>query len=307
MQPQRGMKLDLRKGESMKLVRFKSGERVAIGVVCPGDEKLIDLALAGGDTGGTRFPSSMTQFLSKGEAGIADAQSVVASVGETGAVSLDAIELLSPLGDPGKIICVGQNYRDHCAEQNQPIPESAIIFSKYQTALNDPGGAISLPKVTQKADYEAEFAFVIGKKGKDIPESEAMEYVAGYMCANDISARDIQFADKQWVRGKTPDGFFPTGPYLVTKDEIEDPHNLNISLKLNGTVMQNSNTSNLIFNVPFLIAYLSQTMTLLPGDIVTTGTPGGVGVFRDPPIFLKSGDQMEVTIQGLGTLKNSVA
>ena len=133
-----------------------------------------------------------------------------------------------------------------------------------------------------------------------------MNHVAGYMCANDVSARDIQFADKQWVRGKTPDGFYPTGPYLLTADEVSDPHDLNISLTLNGQTMQTSNTSNLIFNIPFLISYLSQTIKLLPGDIISTGTPGGVGIFRKPPVLLKQGDTMSVTIQGLGTLTNTV-
>ncbi len=290
----------------MKLVRFTSGESIALGVYVEETEEVVELEV-GGVGRGSMVSNSMSAFLKSGDVGMALAKAAVAKNATNRRFLLSAVRLLAPVGDPGKIICVGQNYRDHCAEQNLPIPESAIIFSKYTTALNDPDGVISLPKVTKKADYEAEFAFVIGKKGKDILESEAMDYVAGYMCANDISARDIQFADKQWVRGKTPDGFFPIGPFLVTKDEIADPHNLPISLKLNGEIMQSSNTSNLVFNVPFLIAYLSQTMTLLPGDIITTGTPGGVGVFRDPPIFLKSGDTLEVAIEGLGTLRNTVS
>ena len=290
----------------MKLVRFTAGESLALGVYLEETEEVVELEV-GGIGGGSMATNSMSAFLKSGGVGMALAKAAVAKNATNRRFLLNAVRLLAPVGDPGKIICVGQNYRDHCAEQNLPIPESAIIFSKYTTALNDPDGVISLPKVTKKADYEAEFAFVIGKKGKDILESEAMDYVAGYMCANDISARDIQFADKQWVRGKTPDGFFPIGPFLVTKDEIADPHNLPISLKLNGEIMQSSNTSNLVFNVPFLIAYLSQTMTLLPGDIITTGTPGGVGVFRDPPIFLKSGDTLEVAIEGLGTLRNTVS
>ncbi len=291
----------------MKLVRFRSRQKVGIGAVEEKTGMIVDLAVAAGEGGTVRFPSSMSDFLKRGEEGLLDAARTLSAALPEAKIALESLEILAPVGDPGKIICVGQNYRDHCAEQNQPIPESAIIFSKFQTALNDPSGEIVLPKASRQVDYEAEFAFVIGKKGKDIPEAEAMDYVAGYMCANDISARDIQFADKQWVRGKTPDGFFPTGPFLVTKEDAPDPHNLAISLKLNGKVMQDSNTSNLIFNVPFLIAYLSQTMTLLPGDIVTTGTPGGVGVFRVPPIFLKSGDSLEVTIEGLGTLANTVA
>lgn len=254
-----------------------------------------------------RFPASMAAFLRRGDAGLADAAAVASSAPEIAMFDLSSTRLLAPIADPPKILCVGQNYRDHCIEQNQPIPERAIIFSKFNTALNDPEGVIVLPKASEQVDYEAELAFVIGIGGKNIPEAGALKHVAGYMCANDVSARDIQFADKQWVRGKSPDGFFPIGPYLVTSDEIADPHDLEISLTLNGVTMQSSNTSNLIFNVPFLVSFLSQTMTLLPGDIVTTGTPGGVGVFRKPPVFLKAGDSVSVTIAGLGTLTNSVA
>lgn len=223
---------------------------------------------------------------------------------------LSEVQLLAPVGDPPKILCIGQNYRDHCEEQNQPFPDRPVLFSKYSTALNRPCGTVFLlPGVSEQVDYEAELAFVIGGSGgggRNIPVEEAMKHVAGYMCANDVTARDIQFADKQWVRGKTPDGFFPTGPFLVTSDEIEDPHNLKISFKLNDIVMQNSNTSNLIFKIPFLISHFSRTITLQPGDLFSTGTPGGVGVFRNPPLFLKSGDRMEVTIEGIGSLQNIV-
>lgn len=287
----------------MKLVRFDRDGSAALGAVVDGH--LVDLAHAAGVGGAERFPASMAAFLRRGPAGVADAASVVerASPG----APLDSVRLLAPVGDPGKIICVGQNYRDHCIEQNQPFPERAIIFSKFNTALNDPGAVIPLPAISDQIDYEAELAFVIGGGGgKNIPESAALRHVAGYLCANDVTARDIQFGDKQWVRGKSPDGFFPIGPYLVTADEIPDPQALDISLTLNGETMQRSNTSNLIFGVAYLIAFLSQTMTLLPGDIVSTGTPGGVGVFRKPPIFLKPGDTMSVTIAGLGTLTNTV-
>ncbi len=286
----------------MKLVRFESFRGPALGVVQGGN--VVDLALASGST--ERFPASMAAFLGRGEDGFNDVKSVASSAPANALLALSSTKLLAPVSDPPKIICIGQNYRDHCIEQNQPIPERVIIFSKYATAVNDPGGNIVLPKASEQVDYEAELVFVIGKTGKHIPESEAMDYVAGYTCANDVSARDIQFADKQWVRGKSPDTFLPIGPYLVTADDIGDPHDLNISLTLNGQTMQNSNTSNLIFKIPYLISFLSSTMTLLPGDIVSTGTPGGVGIFRNPPIVLKGGDSVSVTVQGLGTLTNPV-
>lgn len=292
----------------MKLVRFEHNGKIAIGALTANGAEIVDLAqAAGGDA--ARFPASMSAFLARGKEGLADAQSVVANAGAEARLPLEGTHLLAPIGDPGKIMCIGQNYRDHCLEQNQPIPERAILFSKYATTINNPGGKIVLPKISEQVDYEAELAVVIGGEGgggRDIPESEAMRHVAGYMCANDVSARDIQFGDKQWVRGKTFDTFFPTGPYLVTADEIADPQTLDISLTLNGERMQNSNTSNLVFNVPYLVSYLSQVVTLLPGDIISTGTPGGVGIFRNPPVLLKPGDSVSVTIAGLGTLTNSV-
>ncbi|MDE2124966.1 MAG: fumarylacetoacetate hydrolase family protein [Armatimonadetes bacterium] len=286
----------------MRLVRFNEGR---LGVATP-NGSVIDLAAAAGPAGIERFPASMSAFLARGAEGFADAVRTADAASPTSVLPPGSVQLLSPVGDPPKIICIGQNYRDHCAEQNQPIPERAIIFSKFATALNRPGGAIVLPKISEQVDYEAELAFVIGVGGRDIPESEARRHIAGYMCANDVSARDIQFGDKQWVRGKTFDSFFPCGPWLVTADEIDDPHNLAISLTLNGKVMQQSNTGNLVFGVDSLVSYLSQVVTLQPGDIVSTGTPGGVGVFRDPPVFLLPGDEVAVTISGLGTLTNTV-
>ncbi len=282
----------------MKLVRFSAAGNVALGAVV-GDDTVIDFSVAAPE-----LPRSMSAFLALGAAGLDAAKAAMASAGAEAKKSLADVQLLAPVGDPQKILCIGQNYRDHCLEQNQPIPESAILFSKYPTAINDPEGTVTLPRIATQVDYEAELAVVIGKEGQNIPEAEAMSHVAGYMCSNDVSARDIQFADKQWVRGKSPDGFYPVGPYLVTADEVADPHNLNISLTLNGETMQTSNTLNLIFQIPYLIHYLSLTITLKPGDIISTGTPGGVGIFRKPPIVLKEGDTTAVTVEGLGTLVN---
>jgi 2-keto-4-pentenoate hydratase/2-oxohepta-3-ene-1,7-dioic acid hydratase in catechol pathway len=288
----------------MKLVRYETQGRVALGALDAAETHIHNLSDALGI-------DSMSAFLARGDAGLAQAREIVQAASAPG-VPLESAKLRAPLGDPPKILCIGQNYRDHCLEQNQPIPERAILFAKFSTALNDPGGVIRLPKATTQVDYEAELAVVIGGPGGggvEIPESEAMNHVAGYLCANDVSARDIQLhpAERQWIKGKSPDGFFPIGPYLVTADEIAAPHTLNISLTLNGEVRQQSNTSNLIFNIPYLISHLSQTMTLLPGDIISTGTPGGVGMYSNPQVFLKPGDVVSVTISGLGTLTNTVA
>lgn len=280
----------------MKLVRFEHEGTPHIGVLA-GEDKIVPLK--------TETGASMSAFLATGATGLEEAKQALASADTL--LSLDSVQLLAPVGDPGKIMCIGQNYRDHCEEQNQLIPERAILFAKYSNTLNDPGGVIKLPRVSDVIDYEAELAVVIGKTASEVSEADAMQYVAGYLCANDVTARDIQKADGQWVRGKSPDTFFPIGPYLVTADEIADPHNLDISLTLNGETRQKSNTANLIFKIPFLISYLSQTMTLMPGDILSTGTPGGVGVYSNPPVLLKAGDSVSVTITGLGTLTNSVA
>lgn len=296
----------------MKLVRFEDEGRVAIGAITGAERQVVDLAAAaGGPDAATRFPASMSAFLARGAAGLADAAEVAANASLDATLRVDRVKLLAPVGDPGKILCIGQNYRDHCLEQNQPIPPRAILFAKFATALNDPDAVVLLPSASENVDYEAELAFVIGGAGggRNIPEAEAMNHVAGYMCANDVSARDLQLHpdEKQWLRGKSPDGFLPIGPYLVTADEIADPHDLDISLTLNGETMQTSNTSNLIFNIPFLIAHISLTMTLLPGDIISTGTPGGVGAFRKPPVWLQPGDTVSVTIAGLGTLTNKIS
>jgi len=223
------------------------------------------------------------------------------------AFPVTSVRLLAPVGDPRKIICIGQNYRDHCAEQRQPIPDHPIIFAKFPTALIGPGEAIRIPRISHQVDYEAELAFVIGARGRYIAAEDAWSFIAGYLCFNDVSARDIQFGDRQWVRGKTFDTFAPCGPALVTPEEVGNPHELDIALTLNGRVMQQSNTSNLIFGVDYLVSFLSQVMTLEPGDIISTGTPGGVGVFRDPPVFLRPGDRVEVHIERVGTLTNPVA
>ena len=295
----------------MKLVRFEVDGQYALGAFIEAEQVVIDLARAAGDGEDGRFSQSMSAFLARGAEGLLDAASAIQRAGRDATRPLKSVRLLAPVGDPNKILCIGQNYKDHCEEQNQPLPERAILFSKYPTALNDPDGVVRLPRVTKQVDYECELAVVIGGTGgggRDIPESEALNHIAGYMCANDVSARDIQLdpREKQWIRGKSPDGFYPIGPWLVTADEISDPHDLDIQLTLNGEIRQKSNTSNLVFKIPYLIANLSETMTLLPGDIISTGTPGGVGMYSKPQVFLKPGDTMSVTISRVGTLTNTV-
>lgn len=219
---------------------------------------------------------------------------------------LKSARLCAPIARPGKITCIGLNYADHAREQGGEPPAQPIFFLKSANTICGPGDPITLPPNSTQVDYEAEFAVVLGKSGRRIPEEKAYEYVAGYMVMNDVSARDMQFGDKQWYRGKSCDTFAPTGPWIVTADEVPDPHNLRISLTLNGETMQDSNTSNLIFKVPFLISYLSQSATWEVGDVISTGTPPGVGVFRKPPVFLKAGDRVSVTVEGIGTLTNAV-
>jgi 2-keto-4-pentenoate hydratase/2-oxohepta-3-ene-1,7-dioic acid hydratase in catechol pathway len=222
------------------------------------------------------------------------------------AAPLAEIELAPPIPDPEKIICIGQNYADHCREQGVPLPSSPIIFTKFPTTLTGPFSPVHLPPedVTRLVDYEVELAFVIGREARRVREKDAAGYVAGYMIMNDVTGRDAQKSDGQWVRGKSFDTFGPCGPWIVTPDELGDPNDLPIWFKLNGELMQNSSTSNLIFKIPYLIEYLSRGLTFRPGDIVSTGTPPGVGIFRKPPVLLKSGDVMEAGIDGIGTIQN---
>jgi 2-keto-4-pentenoate hydratase/2-oxohepta-3-ene-1,7-dioic acid hydratase in catechol pathway len=216
--------------------------------------------------------------------------------------------LHAPVPDPSKIVCIGLNYRDHAIEGGKAIPTEPVVFAKFPNTLIGHGSPIVLPGISQKVDYEAELVAVIGRKAKNVPVEEALEYVAGYTIGHDVSARDWQFRgeERQWTIGKTFDTFGPMGPHLVTADEVGDPHNLPIRLRLNGQVMQNSNTKEFIFPVPVLIAHLSKVMTLEPGDLIFTGTPPGVGSARKPPVWLKEGDEVEVEIEGLGVLRNPV-
>ncbi len=219
-----------------------------------------------------------------------------------------AVKLLAPIPDPPKVICIGLNYRDHAAESGAPIPKEPVVFSKFATAIIGPGAAIRLPAVSREVDYEAELVLVVGKKGRHLRAADAMEHLAGCTIGHDVSARDWQLKKdgKQWLAGKSFDTFAPIGPTLTTIDELGDPHNLSIRLRLNGQTMQDSNTRQMIFQAGDLLAYLSQVVTLEAGDLIFTGTPPGVGFARKPPIFLKGGDVVEIEIDKLGVLRNPV-
>jgi 2-keto-4-pentenoate hydratase/2-oxohepta-3-ene-1,7-dioic acid hydratase in catechol pathway len=222
-------------------------------------------------------------------------------------VPVDGLPLLPPVTRPGKIICIGLNYRAHAEEQGQEPPETPTFFAKFRNALAAPGATVRLPEWSNRVDYEAEVAFVVGDRCKDVPESEAMDHVAGYTLLNDLSARDYQFKTPQWMPGKTFDGAAPCGPALVTPDEAGPHDAIEIELTLNGEVMQSGSTADLVHSVPALVAYLSQLMTLEPGDIVSTGTPAGVGSLRDPKVWLKPGDEVVISSPQLGVLQTRLA
>lgn len=318
----------------MKLATYQAGKQLAVGVV--EGKNIVDVkaavALAAGRKGpkalytNARFkaaasvladagaaPKDMTGVLARGEEWLKALSTVAKALSKElkddlgGLIApLASVKLRAPIARPGKITCVGLNYADHAREQGIEPPSSPIFFLKGSNTICGPGDAVVIPPNTEQPDFEAEFAVVIGKPGRRIPEERAWDHVAGYMILHDVTARDMQHDDKQWFRGKSCDTFAPTGPWIVTKDEVPDPHNLRISLTLNGVTMQDSSTSNLIFKIPFLVSYLSQSVTWETGDLISTGTPPGVGVFRKPPVFLKSGDTMSVTVEKLGTLTNPV-
>ena len=211
-----------------------------------------------------------------------------------------------PIERPQKIICIGLNYKDHAEEQGGDLPDRPLLFAKWPNTLIGPGEPIVIPSISTQFDYEAELGVVMGARVSRVSPENALEAVAGYVCVNDVSGRDLQFSDKQWVRGKSLDTFCPVGPALVPASEIPDPQTLGIRAILNGEVMQDSNTSNMVFGVAEIIAFITQAITLEPGDLIATGTPAGVGVFRDPQVLLEPGDEITIEIDGIGALTNPV-
>ncbi len=280
----------------MKLIRFGKPENEKPGVQLPDGQK-IDVSAFCSDYDETFFGTdginSLQEWLTKHQ-------------DECPKIS-DAARLGSPLARPSKIVCVGLNYAKHAQESGMEVPSEPVLFFKASSAVIGPFDDVVLPKNSKKSDWEVELAVVIGAKASYVSESNAMDHVAGYVLHNDISERAFQLERLgQWVKGKSCDTFAPLGPFIATADEISDPHNLNLWLKLNGTTMQDSSTSDLIFGIPKLVSYISEFMTLLPGDIISTGTPFGVGLGLDPQVYLKAGDEMELGIDGLGISKQKV-
>jgi len=281
----------------MKLATFTTGNDVRLGAV-RGDQ-VIDLASASAG----RLPSDMLIFLQRGEPAMQLARKVERNA--TATLPLSEVTPLAPVPNPSKVVAIGLNYMDHCREQNIEPPKAPVVFAKFPSAVVGPGAAIRWdPALTRQVDYEAELAVVMGRTARRVSAAKALGYVAGYTICNDVSARDLQFGDGQWVRGKSLDTFCPLGPWLVTRDEIPDPHNLAIRCTVNDVVLQDSTTAEMIFRVDQLIEFISHAFTLLPGDVIVTGTPDGVGVFRSPQVFLKDGDVVTVEIEGLGQLTN---
>jgi len=287
----------------LKLVSFGDRGRERAGVLV--DEMVVELGVID-----SSLPESVGAILEKGAldalAGAAAKSRSTLEHGRQGVWNLNEVRLGPPITNPSKVICLGLNYADHAREQKKEPPEKPLLFSKAPSALSGPADPIVIPKQDDKVDCEAELAVVIGKAARNISEGEAMKAVAGYMVFNDVSARHIQRSERQWFRGKSFDTFAPCGPALVTADEVPDPHSLAISSRVNDEYMQRSTTSELIFKIPYVVSYISRSMTLRPGDIIATGTPAGVGVFRDPPRFLKPGDIVAIEIGGIGRIENEV-
>ncbi len=247
-------------------------------------------------------PQSTRAFLEGGAA----SQEAVASITEWVSVPRRSARLHAPISDPGKFICIGLNYRDHAEEAGQPIPKEPPIFPKWNNTILDPGEPILRPRGSKQLDWEVELGVVIGRTAHHVPRERALDYVWGYTNINDVSARDFQFITSQWAAGKIADTFAPVGPYIADRSEVPDPHVLDLKLWVNGNLMQNGNTKTFIFDVRYLVSYLSGIITLSPGDLIATGTPPGVGFARKPPVFLQPGDTCKLEITSLGSLENPI-
>jgi len=279
----------------MKLIRFLKDGKVLPGIVI--DENIFDLSAFGADYDEAFFASG----------GLARLKSYVEVNRNKLKKADEPVQLVSPVARPSKIVCVGLNYADHAKETKADPPKEPVLFMKSTTALCGPFDNIVIPKNSKKTDWEVELVVVMGKKASYVEEQKAMDYVAGYCLHNDVSEREFQIERSgTWDKGKGCDTFAPLGPWLVTPDEIADVNNLRLWLRLNGKLVQDGTTANLIFKIPFLISYISQFMTLLPGDVISTGTPAGVGLGMNPPTYLKPGDVVELGIDGLGTASQEV-
>ncbi|HXF67873.1 MAG TPA: fumarylacetoacetate hydrolase family protein [Burkholderiales bacterium] len=286
----------------MKLLTFSVGGKPRPGALR--EDRVVDLAAAGLPVGPH---GDLLEIVRAGEAALRKARAALKSA-RAKSYPLAKVKVRAPIAAPSKIVAVGLNYIDHCKEANLPVPTEPVLFSKFPNSVCGPYDDLSWPaSLTSQVDYEVELGVVIGRRARDVAEKDALRYVFGYTVVNDVSARDLQFAGaKQWDRGKSLDTFCPYGPYIVTRDEIPDPQTLDVRTVLNGQVMQSSNTSNMIFGVAKLVSYISQGTTLVPGDLIPTGTPFGVGFSRNPPVYLKDGDVCECEVGGVGAIRNRV-
>jgi 2-keto-4-pentenoate hydratase/2-oxohepta-3-ene-1,7-dioic acid hydratase in catechol pathway len=285
----------------MRLVQYRAIQGVRLGLYAAG--RVLDAANAAHAS--RQNPAYFSSTLALLDAGPRAIEFLETLRPETDGVLMDESRLTHPVA-ARKIVAIGLNYRDHVEETGMPTPKAPLCFAKFTSSLSGPFDAIRLPEPEATVDWEGELGVVIGRKASHVSESEAMECVAGYVAFNDVSERRWQFADGQWTRGKSADTFSPNGPYLVTRDEVPDPGHLRITTRVNGKVMQDSNTDQLIFGIAELISYFSKSFTLEPGDIIATGTPPGVGFSRKPPVFLKDGDVVEVEIEHVGKIANRV-
>jgi acylpyruvate hydrolase len=287
----------------MRLVRFIHDSSVRLGALrgVAGQQVVVDLHRVDDS-----LPMDMIALLEGGAAALARARQAVDRATPEATFALGEVTLTAPILRPSKIMCIGANYRDHVAEAKATVLEYPTLFAKYPSCLIGPGEAIVLPKISEQVDYEGELAVVIGRRARQVSEAVALDYVAGYLPFNDVSVRDFQQRTSQWTIGKTFDTHGPIGPALVTADEVPDPQNLNLRVSIGDEVLQSSNTGMMIFPIAQLIAYLSAVMTLEPGDVLATGTPGGVGGARTPPRWLRAGESVRVEIEGLGVLENPV-
>ena len=307
----------------MKLVTFTREGVSQVGAVV--DNEVVDLNLAyqglvesegklrARQIAEAFVPADMNGFLQGGKESLELAKKAIQYAlenredkGRKLVFSVNDVQVEAPVPNPGKIICVGHNYREHILEMGREIPEFPVVFAKFANTVVGPEDDIPFFPISERLDYEAEMAFVIGKRARNVSQEDALDYVAGYTIVNDITYRDLQRRTIQWLQGKTVEGSAPMGPWLITTDELTDPSGLAVMLTVNGEERQHTNTANLVFSVQYLVEFLSNLVTLEPGDVILTGTPGGVGVAMDPPTFLKDGDVVSISIEKIGSLENKV-
>ena len=298
----------------MKFMNFSHSELPEVQLGCDFAGRCLDVTQAISTGLISRPNASSLEDVLRVEGGLARLENSVAALADEPDRAAELpmrdwseLRLRAPVRNPQKIIGIGLNYHDHADEVDLPKPEEPLLFAMFANAIIGPEEDILIPQMSDQIDFEAEMGVVIGRRGRHIPVGEAVDYIAGYTIVNDVSARDLQFSDNQWIRGKTFDTFAPIGPCMATTTDLADGDGLAIALRLNGETMQESNTRNLIFKVPELVSYVSRVLTLEPGDVIATGTPAGVGFTRTPPVFMQPGDVVEIDLEGVGTLRNRVA